>query len=238
MNLHPKRQSIRLKNHNYSSAGFYFVTICSQNRLSLFGQIVNDIKPVMVFNDAGTMIRRWWLKIPQRFKNVYLDEFQIMPNHLHGIIIIRYNNRTHGSNNRTHGSNGRTHGSNGRTHGSAPTGEYWEFPAAAPVGVDPRVDPNDPRVDPNDPRVDPNDRQKQLLFKSIQWFKTMTTNDYIRHVRNDQWKPFQKRLWQRNYYEHIIKNENNFEKIRQYIKINPQIWCRDRNNPNENKFSL
>lgn len=55
--------------------------------------------------------------------------------------------------------------------------------------------------------------------------------NYIRRDKNDNWKPFNKRLWQRNYYEHIIRTETDLNKIREYIKTNPQMWDRDRNNP-------
>ncbi|MCG2789888.1 MAG: hypothetical protein L6405_08100, partial [Actinomycetia bacterium] len=63
-------------------------------------------------------------------------------------------------------------------------------------------------------------------------FKSLTTHQYIMGVKNNGWKPFEKRLWQRNYYEHIIRTENDSNKIREYIKTNPQMWDRDRNNPN------
>ena len=55
----------------------------------------------------------------------------------------------------------------------------------------------------------------------IQWFKTMSTNEYIKNVHDEKWKPFNKKLWQRNYYEHIIRTENDLNKIREYIKANP-----------------
>ncbi len=183
-----KRKSIRLPNYDYSQVGWYYVTICTKDRKCVFGKIVNG---EMKLNDVGEMMNMWWLKIPKRFQNVRLNEYQIMPNHIHGIIIIN----------------------NGRTHGSAPTMNRIKFV----VGVDPCVDPNN--------------RQKQLFFKIIQWFKTMTTNHYIRGVRDNNWQPFSKRLWQRNYYEHIIRNEKSLNKIRKYIRLNPLIWDRDRNNP-------
>ena len=117
------------------------------------------------------MINRWWVRIPEKFTNITTDIYQIMPNHLHGIIVIQPLN-------------------NGRTHGSAPT-----------------------------------------LGNIVQWFKTMTTNEYIRAVKNHQWQPFDDRLWQRNYYEHIIKDYEEWEKIREYIVKNPEKWEDDRDNP-------
>ena len=67
------------------------------------------------------------------------------------------------------------------------------------------------------------------LYKIVQWFKTMTTNDYIRNVKTNNWKPFNKKLWQRNYYEHIIRNEIELNKIRKYILNNPLNWEKDKN---------
>jgi hypothetical protein len=67
------------------------------------------------------------------------------------------------------------------------------------------------------------------LHKIVQWFKTMTTNDYIKNVRTYNWKPFNKKLWQRNYYEHIIRNEIELDKIREYILNNPMNWEIDEN---------
>ena len=63
--------------------------------------------------------------------------------------------------------------------------------------------------------------------KIVQWFKTMTTNEYIRNVKTNHWKPFSGKLWQRNYYEHIIRNEESFSEIAEYIVNNPMKWVDD-----------
>lgn len=171
----PQRESIRLKNYDYSEKGFYFITICAQNRLELFGKIKNG---KIKLNNAGTMINSWWQKIPNKFP---------------GILNI-----------------GSTHGLCGSTHGLTPTGLSMQF--GSYVGADPCV------------------RPQQKLFRVIHWFKTMTTNYYIRNVKINRWQPFDKRLWQRNYYEHVIRSEKDLYKIKQYIVDNPKIWNRDRNN--------
>jgi REP element-mobilizing transposase RayT len=67
------------------------------------------------------------------------------------------------------------------------------------------------------------------LHRIVQWFKTMTTNEYIRNVKNNGWQPFDKKLWQRNYYEHIVRNETELTKIREYIINNPLNWEIDKN---------
>lgn len=104
-----------------------------------------------------------------------------------------------------------------------------------PVGADPCVCPNPP-VCPND---DNSDRAKVKgahagapLPTMVQWFKTMTTNEYIRGVKNLGWEPFNKRLWQRNYYEHIIRNEESLQHIREYVHTNPLKWEEDQLHPN------
>lgn len=70
------------------------------------------------------------------------------------------------------------------------------------------------------------------LHRIIQWFKTMTTNEYIRRIQSDGWSPFHNRLWQRNYYERIIRNEAEMRRIREYVQFNPPNWGRDEDNPN------
>ena len=62
----------------------------------------------------------------------------------------------------------------------------------------------------------------------IQWFKTMTTNEYIHGVKSQNWKPYPKKLWQRNYYEHIIRNLESQIKIESYITQNPSTWQQDK----------
>ena len=63
------------------------------------------------------------------------------------------------------------------------------------------------------------------------WFKTMTTNAYILGVKQQGWTPYRGRLWQRNYYEHIVRNDNDLDRIRQYIAANPSRWASDPENP-------
>src|SRR5512135_2910342 len=83
------RRSIRLKGYDYSQSGAYFVTICTQNRECLFGDIVDG---KMRLNDAGRMIHRTWNDVPIKYPNIEIDEFIVMPNHVHGIIVICHDN--------------------------------------------------------------------------------------------------------------------------------------------------
>ena len=212
--INPNRHSSRLQNYDYSAPGWYFVTICTQNRICLFGEIVNQ---KMVLNNAGQIINEWWSKIPERFANVALDQFQIMPNHIHGIIQI-----------------------------------VGAIPCNRPV--DPAIPCNRPStVSPNhsgENVVSPlqqrerRQRGKQRipntyngLGRYISWFKRMTTNEYIRNVKQHNLPPFAGKIFQRNYYERIIRNKNELNRIRQYIKLNPQTWERDKNNLVQNSQS-
>ena len=79
------RRSIRIKGYDYSSPVGYFVTVVTQDWLGLFGEILNA---EMICNPAGNMIQNIWLSLPERYPNIKVDCFQIMPNHFHGIIII------------------------------------------------------------------------------------------------------------------------------------------------------
>ena len=85
MDASRKPKSIRLPGYDYSRAGAYFVSICTKDRKCLFGEIVNQ---EMVLNDAGRMVTTVWYELPQRFSNIELIEYVIMPNHIHVIIAI------------------------------------------------------------------------------------------------------------------------------------------------------
>ena len=93
-----------------------------------------------------------------------------------------------------------------------------------PVGVDLRVDPSDDIANGNNIE---GEHKGSLLHLVVGWFKTMTTNEYIRGVKTLNWERFEGKLWQRNYWEHIIRNEKSFHKISEYIKNNPVNWDSD-----------
>ena len=103
------------------------------------------------------------------------------------------------------------------------------------VGVDLRVDPYHP-VDPS-PRIahSSGGHTGPPLPTIIQWFKTMTINEYIHGVKQMNWPPFDGKLWQRNYYEHIIRNEKDYERIHLYIQANPANWMNDEENPEQSQ---
>ena len=185
----PQRKSIRLKGYDYSKAGLYFITICTQNRACLFGNIVNG---EMILNDAGEMIETEWLNLKNRFPNIELHEYVTMPNHFHGILEITV----------------------GTTVG-------------APLVVAPNemVAPNDDYGQPQG--IAPTDK---TVGEMIGAFESITTNEYIRGVKTGIYPPFDKRIWQRNYWEHIVRNENEYNRISEYIINNPQKWQNDKLN--------
>ena len=175
------RRSIRLPGYDYRQAGAYFVTICAQGRALLFGEIRGD---EMELNDAGQMLVSQWQALPQRFPNVRLDAFVVMPNHVHGIIVLVDANTSPDG--------------DGATTRVAPT---LEDPVGASLG------------------------------EAVGAYKSLTTVEYARGVNASGWTPFDGRLWQRNYYEHIVRNEAALDDIRQYIIHNPAKWAEDEENP-------
>lgn len=76
---------MRLNNYNYGSRGAYFITVCTFEKMCLFGEIKNG---GMILNELGEIANKIWMKIPKHFTHVYLDKYIIMPNHMHGIIVI------------------------------------------------------------------------------------------------------------------------------------------------------
>jgi len=98
-NYNPKihhRQSMRLKGRDYSQEGHYFVTICTKNKIECFGEIING---KMELSEIGKIVNQCWLEIPKHFPDVTLDEYTIMPNHIHGIIVINANDDIVGTQN-------------------------------------------------------------------------------------------------------------------------------------------
>ena len=178
-NIHHRR-SIRLKGYDYSQAGLYFITICTQNRKHLFGTIENG---EMILNDAGKMVKNEWLALPKRFLNIKLHEYTVMPNHFHAILEITVGGTTVG----------------------------------ATVGATLVVAPD--AVDPP---------KNKTVGDIIGAFKSIVTVNYIRGVKKSGWKPFNKRLWQRNYWESIIRNEKSYHNRSEYIKNNPRNWDKDK----------
>ncbi len=171
------RRSIRLKGFDYSSANAYFVTMCVRDRECLFGAIVDG---AMTLNDAGRMVETAWAELSERFPRLVIDEFMVMPNHVHGIIVIM-------------GSVG--------------------APLAAP-GCE------------SDQKGEGAASSAPTLGQIMRAFKSLSAIGVNRLLQRQQ-RP----LWQRNYYERIIRNENELAAVRDYIRQNIVNWAGDEENP-------
>jgi len=163
------RRSIRLKGYDYTQAGAYFVTIVTQNRICLFGDIVEG---EVRLSALGQIVAESWQWLAMRYEYVDLDECIIMPNHLHGIIVISDDGRS----------------------GS---------PTAPTAG------------------------KRKPIGRLIGALKTVSTK-----AINEQRGTPGASVWQRNYYEHVIRNEDSLNRIREYIITNPLRWHLDRENRN------
>jgi REP element-mobilizing transposase RayT len=201
------RRSIRLKGYDYASAGLYFVTICTQKRECLFGEIQNG---EMVLNDAGRMVERWYNKTQENFPDIVCHEMIVMPNHFHCIWEnVGLDNASGVGANPCVRPVINIHGINEGAHAGAPLrdvvndSDLVEIVSGSPLSA------------------------------VVGWFKTMSTNEYIRGVKQLDWPPFDRKLWQRNYYEHIIRNEQSFYEISNYIINNPARWAEDKFYPDD-----
>ena len=160
------RKTNRLEKYDYSQGGCYFVTICVKERQSLFGEIIQD---GMILNQTGVIVNSRWQWLSERYEYVELDEYVVMPNHFHGILIIQT-----------------------RKDRSRPV---------------------------------PTDALKiKSLSELIGAFKTTSS----KRIRENGFAYFQ---WQRSFYDHVIRDDDDLNRIREYIQNNPLKWSLDEYNP-------
>lgn len=201
------RRSTRIQGYDYTRPGGYFVTIVTQGRACLFGEVVGG---EVVLNEAGKMVSAAWAALPERFPHVELGIFVVMPNHFHGILLFHDN----------------------------PVG------ATLVVAPDLTTIPDPPTLPPNEGKDVGRDLPLGAAMKSgaamkaaptlgrvVGAFKSITTHEYIGGVHRSGWMPFDQRLWQRNYYEHILRNAEDANRVHRYIHSNPAAWTEDRENP-------
>ena len=193
------RRSMRLRGYDYSSPGAYSVTICTQDRLCLLGDVV---KGQMVKNAAGEMVHSLWWRLASDYPSLDLDAFQVMPNHTHGIFVIR-------------------------------RGEPGVRPESGSILAPCRGEPGVRPQGLGDHKDRPYARGTMpgSVGRIVQGFKSQTTDAYINGVRERGWRRFPGKLWQRDYYEHVVRNEDELNRIREYILTNPSRWTLDRYNP-------
>ena len=165
----PERKRVRLKGYDYSTPGAYFITICTQNREHIFDIESNDVGnalcgvptsdiPILLPN---TLVHKYINELENKFDNVKINKYVIMPNHIHAIIVI-------------------TERHAGRS-----------------------------------------------LPKIVGWFKAMFTYGYMKGVKDGYLKPFDGKIWQKSYHDHIIRDEKDYSKIWEYIDTNPGRWEED-----------
>jgi REP element-mobilizing transposase RayT len=155
------RRSMRLKGYDYAQAGAYFITICTDNRACLFGEITDGL---MRLNELGRIAEQDWLHLPEHHPHLDLDAFVIMPNHLHGVLIVSDT---------------------------------------------------------------PNSRSGRVgLAEILRGFKSFSAR-----AINVQRGASGVSVWQRNYYERVIRDEAMLNSIRQYIENNPVNWDKDTDHP-------
>jgi len=170
-----QRKPHRLFKYDYSDPGAYFVTCVTQNRTLLFGRIEDK---AMRLNDAGKAIDSIIREPPHHIVDIEMDEYVVMPNHIHMIVNI--------------------------CHGSLYTSRERQ------------------------PDIRLTAKKSSISLNAIvQRFKSYSTMIYCSGVRNLGWKRFAKRLWQRDYYDHIVRDENDLNAIREYIICNPSNWPDD-----------
>ena len=157
------RQSIRLKGFDYSSVGYYFITICCFQRLPCFGKIENGH---MILNANGLIAQDEWLNTTNKRQNIELDAFVVMPNHMHGIIHITNNMQNSINSNKA----------------------SFRSPS-------------------------------QTVGAMIRDYKSAVTSQLKQQIGHA--------VWQRNYYEHIIRDEKSHQNISDYITNNPYNWEND-----------
>jgi putative transposase len=198
------RRSIRRKGYDYTQAGAYFITLVTQDRVCLFGEVIDE---EMQLNRFGEIVWECWQAIPEHFPHASLDAFVVMPNHVHGIIIL--NETKVGAQPITPQQS---------TQHITPQPQLHAIPRTA---TEPYA--NHP---PTETRLEqfgkPVAGSIPTIVRSFKAAVTKRINEY----RGTPGAI----IWQRNYYEHIIRNEDDLEAIREYIVMNPLRWHLDREN--------
>jgi len=197
-NIH-HRKSIRLKGYDYTQAGLYFITICCQDRACRFGSVENG---EMKLNEYGQIAHFEWMKTPVIRPNVELGEFIVMPNHIHGIVRLL----------------GR-----GELHSPDERGIY-DIPQPSDNGGE---------TQPSDNEGETQQFDNEGVFKTPLRSPSQSVGAIVRGYKSSVTKQlgllgFTEKLWQRNYYEHIIRNEQSYQTISEYIMNNPAKWQDDK----------
>jgi putative transposase len=173
------RGSIRLKGYDYSQSATYFVTICAKKRELYFEK----------YRGLQEIVRQQWEELPQRFPDLTLDEFVIMPNHIHGIIIV------------------------GADRSAKNVGATLAVAQNNGAGA----------------------RPAPTVGEIVGTFKSLCIHDWLPYIKENKIDAVGK-FWQRNYYEHVVRNEDELNKIGEYIQNNPLKWDLGRQVPRKRRL--
>ena len=183
-----RRRSIRLKEYDYSQAGLYFITICIQDKIPLFGEIKNK---EMLLSEIGHIAHKEWLKTEEIRDNVILHEFIVMPDHFHAILEIKF-------------SKGNNHENIGKFR--SPSQTIGSIIRGYKIATTKRI--------------------KDLIFSRGGWgyLQFAPTAPTIFAKTNIAPTISKLKIWQRDYYEHIIRDNHAYQRISNYIINNPAKW--------------
>jgi len=175
MTLYKNRYRIettRLRGWDYTQDGYYFITVCVKNRVCLLGDIIGGS---MTLNEYGIIVNDCWFDLPNHYPNIKLDAFCIMPNHIHGIMVI----------------------DNGDMVGDTNVVDTGLKPVST--------------------------KKRHGLFEFVRALKTFSS----RRI-NELRKSAGENVWQPRFYDHIIRNDDSLQRIRDYIVKNPGSWPDDK----------
>jgi REP element-mobilizing transposase RayT len=198
----PQRRSVRLKGYDYSKPSAYFLTICTRDKKQMFGSVKGDR---MIPNTLGNFVSDCWMEIPDHFRHVELAAHVVMPNHVHGIIILRANP-------------GSKVKSNNRTPSSIDSENIVKVERRAQDAVSLR---------PETVRSQKHGRNFLAMHAGsiaaiVRSFKSASTKRIRQALRNPRFN-----IWQRGYYEHVIRDEDDFRNSCDYVRTNPARWSFD-----------
>ena len=199
------RRSLRLPGYDYAQAGAYFVTICTRGRICVLGDVLDG---EVRLSEWGVMVNSVWSELPRHYAHVRLDAWVVMPNHVHGIVLLKPDDDMAGA-------------------GLKPRAGLK--PAPTGVGVLPSRVSDGSRYRGADGSIlkpAPTGLRRHGIPEVVRAFKTFSARR-INAARGAVGTSF----WQRNYYEHVIRDEESLDRIRQYVVDNPARWDEDPENP-------
>jgi REP element-mobilizing transposase RayT len=197
-----RNSSARLQNWDYAWNAPYFITICTKNREYYFGEIIDG---KMQLSNIGTIANIMWYEIKNHTNTAELDEFVVMPNHIHGILILNndYQNEMDGKNNNENSNDiGDCNGDVGTRHA---------LPLQSPTSSSPPLTIGQQRFQ---------NQGKNTVSSIIGSYKSAVT----KHARRLGYTF----AWQSRFHDHIIRDDESFQRIKKYIENNPLNWGKDK----------